>query len=558
MNATAKALWLHRGKLFLVSFFAMFATLLTSCNEAEHAEIHNNTQRATVANTIAREIVSVSNESQLRAAVTQAGDTPTTVTLTSDIVLQSNFVIPANADIVLTSAGNTMFSLITNRSMDVITVSANAILTMENIVVTNRGIEGMQFVSGVRVQPRGTFVMNDGHITGNITEYGGGVHNLGNFTMNGGVIYHNTGRTDGGGVYNRGTFIMNGGIIFGNSSNGGGGVTNHRTFTMNGGEIRENNSFFSAGGVDNGGRFGDGRGTFIMHGGTISNNNSTKPTGVFGFIEPDLAGVLVRHGTTFTIDGGWIFNNLQTDVFVRGGTFNNDIFDPNNGAVGSSPNGSLGNDALEEIEPIEFVFDIWRRSILGGDLSRAASDTIYYVFNLTGGVLEFPYGLRTLIHIFTGINVGDVKDVGSAAHVGKILGEIAQTIGMVRYTLDFAFLDISIIQMLHYMEEQRFYYQHFSPVPTIVANIDKLINEIESFYFDSIYARIFYIADLVAAGLVKYKFGPLGSLAIWTTLQLDRLLGGDGELVSTGLIRELFDDYDDISDRIRNREYLIN
>ena len=39
--------------------------------------------------------VSVANESQLRAAVGQAGNTATAITLTADIELVSNFAIPS-------------------------------------------------------------------------------------------------------------------------------------------------------------------------------------------------------------------------------------------------------------------------------------------------------------------------------------------------------------------------------------------------------------------------------------------------------------------------------
>ncbi|MCL2399359.1 MAG: hypothetical protein FWC91_06415 [Defluviitaleaceae bacterium] len=46
MNATAKKLWVHRGKLFFISLFAMFTAFLTACNERERAEIRAELEAA--------------------------------------------------------------------------------------------------------------------------------------------------------------------------------------------------------------------------------------------------------------------------------------------------------------------------------------------------------------------------------------------------------------------------------------------------------------------------------------------------------------------------------
>ncbi|MDE6245607.1 MAG: right-handed parallel beta-helix repeat-containing protein [Treponemataceae bacterium] len=72
---------------------------------------------------------------------------------------------------------------------------------------------GVYFISG-------TFIMEDGEISGNnATKYGGGVYvGGGEFIMNGGKIIDNTADESGGGVYKEssGTFTKNGGEISGN------------------------------------------------------------------------------------------------------------------------------------------------------------------------------------------------------------------------------------------------------------------------------------------------------------------------------------------------------
>ena len=112
-------------------------------------------------------------------------------------------------------------------------------------------------------------------------------------------ISHNTGRF-GVGVYNYGTFTMNSGSISHNVSTTGsnafgGGVSNNSgaTFTMKSGSISYNQTINSGGGVYNGG-------VFIMSGGTITNNQTTHSQGDGGG---------VTNGGTFSMKGGSISNN---------------------------------------------------------------------------------------------------------------------------------------------------------------------------------------------------------------------------------------------------------
>jgi len=206
--------------------------------------------------------------------------------------------------------------------------------------------------SGGGVHNEGTFIMNGGMITDNTSNMGGGVYNAGAFTMNGGMISGNRainahiGGGGGGGVRNSGTFTMNGGMI---SNNIGSGVQNRSapavdgtgmtdaTFIMNGGMISDNITVGFGGGV----WIASGA-TFTMRGGTISGN-----TAGFG------GGVAIGLGT-FTIEGGWIFDNTATgeDATLLFDTcpnstadvgrdnrsfFNNRISDPSRGGIGVRP-----------------------------------------------------------------------------------------------------------------------------------------------------------------------------------------------------------------------------
>ena len=95
----------------------------------------------------------------------------------------------------------------------------------------------------------GTFTMTGGIITGNrssVLGYGGGVYvNTGEFNLGGDAIISNNNATMGGGVFcnnsSDASFNMTGGKITGNTSDFGGGVYNSCAFAMTGGEISGNN-----------------------------------------------------------------------------------------------------------------------------------------------------------------------------------------------------------------------------------------------------------------------------------------------------------------------------
>jgi len=181
----------------------------------------------------------------------------------------------------------------------------------------------------VLVEQGGTFVMEEGVVTGNINTGslgGGGVRVNGNFTMNGGSVYDNRSAYGGGvSVVYGAIFAMHGGEIIGNTATivdwtGGGGVNVAGTFNMHGGSISGNTSVFiaNAPGVTNpniqaraGGVFVGNTGTFTMHSGEIySNTASSATTGAGG------GGVFIdcgnARGGVFNMRGGSIHDNISS------------------------------------------------------------------------------------------------------------------------------------------------------------------------------------------------------------------------------------------------------
>ena len=260
-------------------------------------------------------IVTVSNENDLRLAVMNAESRPKKIKLTQNIELISNFVIPADANITITSDSTTMFSIISTRDMDVITISENASLLIENLEITR--VSGT-FGRGIDVERDATFIMINSVISGNAIRdgNGGGVRNSGTFILYSGTIRNNLtyvareNQIRGGGVFNTGTFTMNNGIIDNNlASLGGGGVGNHGTFIMNDGIISNNTTRADLGG----GVFNSG--TFTMNEGVIKGNSVIGGISVVGAT----GGGGVNNSRHFTMNGGIISDNSTAS---RGGGVN--------------------------------------------------------------------------------------------------------------------------------------------------------------------------------------------------------------------------------------------
>jgi len=250
----------------------------------------------------------VSNENELRQAVVQAKNSHAIVGLIKDIELVSNFSIPSEANITLTSAVKTMCNLISIRNMDVITVQENANLTIKNVEITRAPDTNG---NGIVTSRNSSLVMNSGLISG-INYLSGGtaaqegqadVYNYGIFIMNGGTL--------NGCVISPGSFTLNGG------TNNGAYTYGNASFTMNGGRINGDASDTSA-------LLDTGKGTFTMNGGTINGDvgNGVHRTFVMnngiinGHVSSSLPALTVYNGS---INGGITFSG-NNSLIIHNGT----------------------------------------------------------------------------------------------------------------------------------------------------------------------------------------------------------------------------------------------
>jgi len=218
-----------------------------------------------------------------------------------------------NITIVL-NLGESKNSVIVSGNGSRFSIGSGVTLILDDNIVLN--------AINIYVISSGTFIMNNGEISGNeTTSNGGGVYmSGGNFIMNGGKISDNHTNASGGGVYiDEGTFTMNGGEIVGNASNGtgtfrgGGGVyISYGNFTMNNGKITGNVSNGDGIYAGGGGVFFSG-GTFIMKGGEISGNIHTG-TGTLNGGGGILVTDAMSSSLVFQMSGGVIYGSNAATV----------------------------------------------------------------------------------------------------------------------------------------------------------------------------------------------------------------------------------------------------
>jgi hypothetical protein len=255
--------------------------------------------------------VIVSNENELRAAINQVGTIatverpPAIITLASDIELISDFIIPTGVDVTLRSANNNVFSLISTRDMDVITIIEGSKLTIENINISrNPGTRG----SGIIAQANTELIMYNGTIRGHVgteSDRSGGIDSYGTFIMNGGTISGNApgGFWVAGDVHVAGSFTMNSGTIGGDED---GGFSNSGSFTMNDGTLTGKIN------IPSWGRSRDS--SFTVNNGVINGDITSENTGNpmrinGGVINGNVSGGNL--GGNIIIDGGIINGNIQ-------------------------------------------------------------------------------------------------------------------------------------------------------------------------------------------------------------------------------------------------------
>ena len=177
----------------------------------------------------------------------------------------------------------------------------------------------------------GTLTITGSTISGNSApDYGGGIYNNGNITINGGSTISGNSAPDGGGICNwTGTLTINGSsTISDNSATDGGGIYNKDgILTITGSTISTNSATEHGGGIYNGG-------TLIITGSTISGNSTANGGGIYNHGTLTITGSTISGNSAeygggiynngiLTIIGGTISSNTATDYY-GGGIYNED------------------------------------------------------------------------------------------------------------------------------------------------------------------------------------------------------------------------------------------
>lgn len=184
--------------------------------------------------------------------------------------------VPDGKTVTLNLNGHTI-----SRGLSTATDDGCVIKNIGTLTVNGTGIitGGKSSNGGGGIHNTGTLTVNGGSIRGNTTTtQGGGIYNAGILTIGGGTIENNSNTTgDGGGIYNSGSLTLNTGTISGNSVTGtsknGGGIYNTGTLLeINGGTIQNNTATNAGGGIYHDGTTFNLQGSPLITGNTVNSN----------------------------------------------------------------------------------------------------------------------------------------------------------------------------------------------------------------------------------------------------------------------------------------------
>ena len=227
-----------------------------------------------------------------------------------------------------------------------VSVTGAAINNAGNLTLTGVTVDGNDATGGsgggVLNGFTGSLTVNAGTtISNNVADFGGGIQNLGQLTVNAGSIETND-ALGGGGVNNAGTMTVAGGTFLANTANEGAGILNGASLTVSGGTFDSNAAVANGGGIYvgsgatttnvalalfDGNTAVQGAGfynnsTSVLDSTTFSNNRATDdPTGI---AETTGNGGAIANHATLTVTGNTIIdtNSAVTSggaVYIAGG-----------------------------------------------------------------------------------------------------------------------------------------------------------------------------------------------------------------------------------------------
>ena len=174
----------------------------------------------------------------------------------------------------LTIDGDNRIALSGNDNVQVLSVSAGALLTLQNISVTH----GNATSGGGGLYNEGTVTIIHSAFSNNSAtgSRGGGVANVGGTaTITNSAFSNNSATADGGGVFNDGTLTIANSAFSNNSATAGGGVLNN-----NGIATILNSTFSGNSATNNGGGVTNSAGTLTIANSAFSNNSANFGGGV--------------------------------------------------------------------------------------------------------------------------------------------------------------------------------------------------------------------------------------------------------------------------------------
>ncbi|MCL2588413.1 MAG: InlB B-repeat-containing protein [Oscillospiraceae bacterium] len=425
-----QAKWNYKKGLSLVLAILMLISLLPLAALA--AEGQHDTAYIPVE---ALNTATASTEAELRTAIDTA-TAPITITITSDFYLASMVVIPAGANVTLTSTAPQTLMVTGNFRH----FAVQGILNLQDDITMTRSAARIAADApggGVMVY-FGTFNIYGGSIynnyfggiaiwspergQGTITTYGGsGVGGggvlvyQGRLNMHGGTIANNTTAFSGGGVHVAGenrqvgsiavqsVFIMRDGVIRDNYSsnihargNGGGVRISGGILRMHGGIIENNTAGSNGGGIMSNGGISTRRDVIDMHDGAIIRGNHAGGSG-----------------------GGLALTSETSTMRMLGGRIENNTADSNGGGihVTSRFNLHLYRGLIEgNIAQNGGGLSIHAPSIALTPSFRADSPNDFRITNnkarVNGG------GIFVHVHLPTGVTIRNVEISGNIAGYG--------------------------------------------------------------------------------------------------------------------------------------------
>ena len=247
------------------------ASLIASCEHQALAAITVNTRADTVDDdgvTSLREAITAANN--------QAGDDIINFSVTGTINLTGALPdLSSNIQIHGPGAASLTVRRNTGGDYSIFTVVGGPTVVLDGLTISNgSGTNGGLYGGGIFNDYGGTLTVSNITLSGNSSDYGGGILNFGTLTVSNSTLLGNSAGSGGGGICNVGTLTVASSTLSGNFSGyyGGGAVNFYGTATLTNSTLT-GNSAVDGGGAANGD-------TLVLANCTVSGNSAVFGGGI--------------------------------------------------------------------------------------------------------------------------------------------------------------------------------------------------------------------------------------------------------------------------------------